>query len=140
MEIKKATTQYEFFSLMQIRVKVFMAEQNVDPLIEVDEEDKTCDHYIVKEEDAIIATCRVIHHDGVWHLGRIAVSKEYRKQQYGSKLIQYIIDLAKQNQVTTLELGAQLHAIPFYESLGFHSVGEMFVEANIEHKMMELVI
>ena len=138
MEIKKATTQYEFFSLMQIRVSVFMAEQNVDPLIEVDDEDKTCDHYIVKEADTILATCRVLHHDSIWHLGRIAVLKEFRKKQYGTKLIEHIILLAKQNNITTLELGAQVHAIPFYESLGFQSVGDIFIEANIQHKMMEM--
>lgn len=140
MEIKKATTQYEFFSLMQIRVKVFMCEQNVDPAIEVDDEDKNCDHYIVTAGDTIVATCRVLHHDDVWHLGRIAVLKEYRKKQFGTHLIKHIIALAQRNNVKKLELGAQLHALPFYENLGFCSIGEVFMEANIAHRKMEMCL
>ncbi len=32
---------------------------------------------------------------------------------------------------------AQQYAVPFYEKLGFHVVGEPFLEANIIHYTME---
>lgn len=140
MKIKQACTQYEFFSLMQIRCKVFMCEQNVDPLIEMDDEDKTCMHYILEDDNTIIATCRVLEHDDIWHLGRIAVLKEYRNKHYGSKLIKDMIMLAKSKNIKKIELGAQVHAIPFYESLGFKAHGEIFMDADIEHKEMELIL
>lgn len=140
MEIKQASTQYEFFSLMQIRCQVFMCEQKVDPMIEMDDKDKTCIHYIVKDHNMIIATCRVIVHDKLWHLGRIAVLKQYRGQHYGSHMLAYIIEQAKKANVEKLELGAQLQAIPFYESLGFKTYGEIFFDADIEHKEMELIL
>ncbi|MDD3049268.1 MAG: GNAT family N-acetyltransferase [Bacilli bacterium] len=140
MIIKQASTQYEYFSLMQIRCKVFMSEQNVDPLIEMDEEDKTCMHYILEDHQTIIATCRVLTTNNVWHLGRIAVLKEYRNQQYGSKLIQHMINLAIKNNIKKIELGAQVQAIPFYESLGFKTYGKVYLDANIEHKDMEMIL
>lgn len=140
MKIKQACTQYEFFSLMQIRCKVFMCEQNVDPLIEMDDEDKTCMHYILEDNYKIIATCRVLEHDDIWHLGRIAVLEEYRKQHYGSELIKHMIMLAKNKNIKKIELGSQVHAIPFYESLGFKAYGEIFMDADIEHKEMELIL
>lgn len=140
MKIKQASTQYDFFSLMQIRCKVFMCEQNVNPLIELDDEDKTCVHYLLEDHDTAIATCRVLIHNDIWHLGRIAVLKEYRNQHYGSKLINHMIALAKENKVKKIELGAQVQAIPFYESLGFKAYGDIFMDADIEHKEMELIL
>lgn len=140
MKIKQASTQYEFFSLMKIRAMVFMHEQNVDPLIEIDDEDKNCMHFILEDHNNILATCRVISHANMWHLGRIAVLKEYRKQHYGSKLITHIIHLAKTNGIKKITISAQVQALLFYESLGFIAYGDLFMEAGIEHKEMELIL
>lgn len=138
MDIRKATTQYEFFSLMQIRAAVFMCEQNVDPLLEIDDEDRLCDHYILEDNNEMIATCRVLHCENEWHLGRIAVIKKYRHNNYGKALLQYVIQLAKDRQVQSITLGAQLHALPFYETIGFRAYGDVYEEANIQHRNMEM--
>ncbi|MGL5540689.1 MAG: GNAT family N-acetyltransferase, partial [Erysipelotrichaceae bacterium] len=36
-----------------------------------------------------------------------------------------------------VHLGAQCTAIPFYEKLGYQPFGEVFLDAQIEHIMME---
>ncbi len=136
MEIKLATTQTEFFSLMRVRVLVFMKEQNVDPSIECDKNDQSALHFIYKIDNEVIATCRVLLENG-YHLGRIAVLKQYRKQGIGAALLRYVEQYAKQNNIHRLELGAQLHAVSFYENCGFQSYGEIFEEADIQHIMME---
>ena len=41
------------------------------------------------------------------------------------------------NGFDTLKLGAQVSAIPFYESCGYTAYGEVFLDANIEHRMMK---
>ena len=33
-------------------------------------------------------------------------------------------------------LGSQLSAVPFYTKLGYEPYGEIFLDANIEHRMM----
>ena len=38
-----------------------------------------------------------------------------------------------------IQLHAQLHAAPFYESLGYTSYGRSFSEANIEHINMKKI-
>lgn len=137
MKFVKAETQNEFFSLMLIRAIVFMREQQVDPLIELDEEDCFCDQYIVYEQDKIIATCRVVSLEDSWHIGRVSVLKEYRHHHYGTYMLKEIEALALKAGIKRLELGAQLHAIPFYEKNGYACYGEVYVEADIEHCNME---
>jgi predicted GNAT family N-acyltransferase len=34
-------------------------------------------------------------------------------------------------------LGAQMQAMPFYESLGYQAYGIVFLDAGIEHRMMK---
>ena len=40
--------------------------------------------------------------------------------------------------VTRAALGAQLDALGFYERLGFTAYGDVFDDAGIDHRMMEL--
>ncbi|HDU1156663.1 TPA: GNAT family N-acetyltransferase, partial [Listeria monocytogenes] len=39
--------------------------------------------------------------------------------------------------LTTLKLGAQVTAIPFYEKLGYKTCSGLFLDAGIEHKEMK---
>ena len=141
MEIKKANTQSDYFSVMMIRTHVFMCEQSVDPMIELDEEDKTCHHYLLINEEQPIGCLRVIEQDkDTWHLGRIAILKEYRSKHFGSFLLEQIEKMAKEKNIKKLELGAQIQALSFYERNGFARIGNPYEEANIQHLNMEKVI
>lgn len=140
MQFVKATTQFEFFSLMKVRIDVFVQEQAVSPAIELDEEDRTCDHYIIYDKHRIIATCRIIEHDNTWHIGRVAVLKEHRDKHCGSYMLQQVENLAIQKNVHKLVLGAQLAALPFYTKNGYTPYGDIYLDADIEHRMMEKVL
>ena len=49
------------------------------------------------------------------------------------------IDVCKtQEGVKRSMLGAQTYAIPFYEKLGYRAYGPIFLDAEIEHRDMEL--
>jgi ElaA protein len=37
-----------------------------------------------------------------------------------------------------VKLGAQTHAVGFYEALGFHAVGDVYDDAGIAHRDMYL--
>ena len=45
---------------------------------------------------------------------------------------------AKEAGVHTLDLGAQVSALGFYEKLGFKAEGDIFLDAGIEHRNMVL--
>jgi predicted GNAT family N-acyltransferase len=45
---------------------------------------------------------------------------------------------AKKRGYKGVQLAAQLQATPFYCSLGYESVGKIFMDAGIEHRLMRL--
>ena len=51
----------------------------------------------------------------------------------GTARIRYIANKAK-----IIALGSQMHAIPFYENLGFSVCGNEYIDAGIRHKDMQL--
>ena len=51
--------------------------------------------------------------------------------------MQALEQVARANNLGQLWFHAQVSAVPFYQSLGYHVVGEEFVEADIPHLSME---
>jgi ElaA protein len=49
-----------------------------------------------------------------------------------------VADLAAMPGVSRAKLGAQVHALGFYERLGFVAVGPVYLDAGIEHRDMVL--
>lgn len=137
MNLKIAENQSDFFSCMLIRSRVFMIEQNVDISLELDEDDKTCTHYCLYDDNGTaIGTCRILDNGDTAHLGRVAILKEYRQKGCGAFMISEVEKSCKMLGYKKVELGAQLHALPFYEKQGYHAYGEIFMDADIEHRMM----
>lgn len=137
MNLKIAENQSDFFSCMLIRSRVFMIEQNVDISLELDEDDKTCTHYCLYDDNGTaIGTCRILDHGDTAHLGRVAILKKYRQKGCGAFMISEVEKSCKMLGYKKVELGAQLHALPFYEKQGYHAYGEIFMDADIEHRMM----
>lgn len=136
MNLKIAENQSDFFSCMLIRSRVFMIEQNVDISLELDEDDKTCTHYCLYDDVTAIGTCRILNHGDTAHLGRVAILKEYRQKGCGAFMISEVEKSCRKLGYKRVELGAQLHALPFYEKQGYHAYGDIFMDADIEHRMM----
>ncbi len=121
--------------LSEIRHRVFVEEQNVPEALELDEFDSDASHWIARIEDKVIATARMLD-NGV--IGRMAVLKPYRGKGVGTALINAIIKEAKARSYPAVELGAQTHAIAFYETVGFRIKGPRFIDAGIAHQHMHL--
>ena len=51
----------------------------------------------------------------------------------------WLQNMAKQTGRNGITLAAQTHAIAFYEKLGYKTRGAIFLDANIEHRWMDLV-
>ena len=133
VNIRVADWSIEKDSLKHIRHRVFIEEQKVPVEMEWDEFDTTATHFLANLSGEAIA-CARLKTDG--QVGRMAVLTEYRNQGVGSRLLQYILDEAKQQKLDSIYLHAQVSAIPFYEKHGFTAQGEIFYEANIAHREM----
>lgn len=117
-----------------VRQKVFIDEQKYPYELEFDELDKTSEHLVIYDKDKPIACGRLIDSSqGVFYLGRIAVLKEYRGKHIGKKVMDLLIERAKEKGATILKLGAQAYAVSFYENFGFTPYGVSYMDEHIEH-------
>lgn len=135
IQVNKVKTKSEIDSIFSIRNRVFVLEQNVDAAEEYDEDDQKCTHFIAYYNGEACGTARWRFKDkGIIKLERFAVLKEYRNTGVGAALVKAVLqDLP---YATKVMLHAQLHAVPFYEKMGFKCYGPQFEEAGIQHFAM----
>ena len=116
-----------------IRFEVFVREQRVPAEIELDDMDAPSLHAIAFENERAIGTGRLLP-DG--HIGRMAILKEWRRRGIGAAILKALIDAAERRGDREIALSAQLHAVEFYRTHGFESVGDVYEEAGIPHQAM----
>jgi predicted GNAT family N-acyltransferase len=126
--------------VMPIRHDVFIKEQEVPVELEWDEFDQNALHAIVKQENQVIGTARLIIDNTIARIGRMAIQKEYREQGIGQKLLSILIQTAKEKGAQECILHAQTHAIAFYAKADFEPHGPIFDEAGIPHVEMRLIL
>lgn len=72
-------------------------------------------------------------------VSQVAVNRQRQGEGIGRRLMIAVESRAfGELGLDRLFCHAQMPAVPFYERLGWTPVGEMFVEAGIEHRRMEL--
>jgi predicted GNAT family N-acyltransferase len=119
----------------EIRTRVFVEEQHVDPKLEYDEFEETAHHYLVSNDGQAVGTARRRETNKGIKLERFAVLPEFRNKSTGAHLILFVLEDViplKKN----IYLHSQTRAIPFYERYGFIKSGDPFYEAGIEHYFM----
>ncbi|MEZ9419372.1 GNAT family N-acetyltransferase [Vibrio breoganii] len=118
-----------------VRNTVFTAEQGIDTNLDFDGLDEEAVHALVYDNDEPIATGRMLE-DG--HIGRIAVLISHRGKGLGTSIMEALVDEARLRSFSRVYLGAQVHALDFYQKLGFEPIGERYEEVSIEHQTMQL--
>lgn len=124
---------------LAIRFAVFVDEQHVPKEIEKDTLETACHHAVGYINDIPLATARlyITKDTTTAKVQRVAVSKHARGKQFGRFLMDEVERYACTLQITTLRLGAQNHAIGFYQQLGYTVDGLEYEDAGILHHDME---
>ncbi len=122
--------------LREVREIVFIKEQGVPRELEWDGEDEHAYHFLAVNEAGQAIGCARLLANG--KIGRMAVLAEFRGTGLGTRLLDAVIEHAKQLGLLTVHLHAQTHAEPFYRKSGFLPVGAAFLEAGIQHQGMTL--
>lgn len=146
LEVSLVRTAAEMRDALDIRRRVFIVEQHVPEDLEIDQHDAdpavvtTALHVLARRDGKPVGTGRLLlaEPDGLLHIGRVAVLAEHRRHGIGSAVMLALQDFARERGARTVTLGAQLHAIPFYERLGYVASGAIFLDAGIEHRRMDL--
>lgn len=144
--VEHVQTLKQLEDALGVRRRVFIEEQSVPEAIERDD----FDHWQPGREDVLhvvgylgdrpVAAGRVVMMSagsGAPKIGRIAVLKSLRGEGLGAEIMKFVHSLSASKGASSLRLSAQCHALSFYRSLGYEPVGEVYLEAEIEHQMME---
>ncbi|WP_286831650.1 MULTISPECIES: GNAT family N-acetyltransferase [Acinetobacter] len=118
-----------------IREAVFIQEQHIASEDEWDAEDKLCTHFVAYLHDQPVATARLLTNNSI---GRVAVLTSARGFKIGQQLMQAVIDYACAEGRQFVKLSSQVHAIGFYQALGFQLQGDEYLDCGIPHIDMYL--
>ncbi|MHA8054897.1 GNAT family N-acetyltransferase [Aquirufa nivalisilvae] len=142
VEITQAKSLEEIHEVFAIRIEVFVVEQACLPSEEFDELDAQAKHYLLWEDGKPVATGRYRKTEKGIKVERIATLASARGKGYASQIVQHIIQEAKMAypELTYFYLHSQQSVMPLYASLGFMPYGETFIEADIVHQAMSLII
>ena len=119
-----------------VRCVVFCGEQGVPYDIERDEFEKTAVHVLGEIGAEPVAAGRLRCLPDYAKLERIAVRAPWRGRGIGSEVTRLLLRLAREQGYSSFRMNAQAYLEEFYSRFGFRAVGEIFMEAGIEHISM----
>lgn len=137
---------YTLYALLQLRVDVFVVEQNC-PYPELDEKDLHPEtrHILLKKADKILGYSRILPPDVSFKdapgVGRVCVAQTARRLGLGELLVAKAIATAKEGWPgKDVHISAQCYLQRFYESMGFVAASEPYLEDDIPHLKMILTV
>lgn len=127
-------------SFRNLRIEIFVKEQGVPEENEFDSFDLEVPHLVIFSDGEAVATGRNIPYgENTVKIGRIAVKKDKRGMGLGEKIVLELLRKAREDGAKTVRVGAQTHAVGFYEKCGFELLGTPeYLEENIPHYDMIL--
>ena len=134
--VEEVVSAKELKRAFAIRLRVFVREQGVPQEIELDRDDRRASHFLATLRGRAVGTARLVTKNRRAKIGRMAVLKSYRGNGVGKALLKRAIESARKKKVKMIYLHAQVPVIGFYEKMGFHCVGRLFMEAGIPHRKM----
>ncbi len=138
MSISITVTQ-DLEACLALRHSVFVQEQGVPIEEERDALDATATHLMARDGDTPVGTARILFQGDTAKVGRVCVLEHARGTGLGADIIRATVDIARETLgISRVKLGAQIHALGFYEKLGFQAFGPTYDDAGIDHRDMVL--
>lgn len=137
--IKKAISEKDKKKCLDIRHTVFINELNIPQELEIEHEEESV-HFLAFFNDKPIATGRFRIYKSFLKFERIATLKEYRNMGIASLIMKEMQKIGNELYPELLQfLYAKDTAINFYKKNGWIEIGDYFMCANIEHKIMIMI-
>lgn len=130
------------YDILRLRQDIFFVEEDI-VYPDIDDIDLAAEHVMLYSP---AASCRRldgyarVYYDETERrikIGRMAIRKECRRKGYGKAVMLEAIGVAGDKPGgSEVWLDAQVHAIPFYERIGFRRASDEFIEVGIPHVRM----
>ncbi|QBQ07890.1 GNAT family N-acetyltransferase [Spiroplasma gladiatoris] len=138
-KIEKGKNNDVFNDAIKLRYDIFVVEQECYSVPDQDEIDDYAYHIVGYNNNEVICCARVFYKDEILRWGRIAVKIDYRKNNLGLILLDYLKEFSiNKMNAKTVNIHAQCYAANFYKKIGFVECGDKFIEDEIEHIEMNL--
>lgn len=132
----------ELYQILRLRSEVFVVEQNC-VYQDIDNKDQKALHLFGALKGEIIAYARLFQPGDYFQLssiGRVVVAEKHRDNNFGHELInQSILEIKNHFNEQNITISAQLYLKQFYESHGFITTSEMYLEDDIPHIEMKII-
>ncbi len=131
----------ELYAIMALRQEVFVVEQNC-PYLDADGKDQQAHHLMgFDKEGRLLAYSRLmpkgLSYPRYTSMGRVLTSTSARGKGLGRGLMRESLKWMEQLYGRdAIKISAQCYLARFYESLGFHTIGEEYLEDDIPHIAM----
>ncbi|MFA6220746.1 MAG: MSMEG_0568 family radical SAM protein [Desulfomonilaceae bacterium] len=133
-------TDDELALALKIREDVFVKEQGLFEISDLDENDSSSTHIIVKYDDEIIGAVRVFPVKGAqnqWVGGRLAVRTKHRDNHAGALLVKKAMRYVKNRGCTRFTAHIQEQNVRYFSLLGWRAVGPVETYHGKAHRLME---
>ncbi len=128
----------QLYALLALRQEVFVVEQHC-PYLDADGQDQVATHLLGLTEDGQLATYVRLLPTGTSYenhaaIGRVITAPFARGKGLGRALMREAVMQAQQLWPgTPIKLSAQAHLQSYYSSVGFSSIGDIYLEDGIPH-------
>ena len=151
-------TSVDIYHILKARSQVFVVEQHC-PYQDMDEVDFDCLHLVAHNNEALVGYCRIIPPEFnkmrsnlsvnpdprastvMSSIGRVLVLPSYRGQGLARQIMTEAIKYCRKKYgKKPIIILAQAYLLGFYQSFGFISEGDHYLEDGIEHVKMVLYL
>lgn len=129
------------YDLLHLRQAVFCVEQNC-AYQDLDRKDQTAWHVLAYLKGELAGTLRILMPNTSYpeaaSIGRVATTQKFRGQNVGRALMTFAVgECLVMFPNLPIRIGAQRYLEAFYQSFGFETCSEIYLEDGIEHIEME---
>lgn len=139
LRIEWARTPEEMAAIFELRRRVFYEEQGIIDGRVTDGDDSRSLHAMAVIPEGVVGAGRLTppgRGRAEAHIAWVATLPGYRRHGAGTAVMRALLAAADASGYPAVVLSAQMHALRFYERLGFVPYGDRFRVRGIEHQMM----
>ncbi len=138
--VRRADAEADRAACYAIRAAVFADEQGVQGAEKGDRDDATAIHALGLVGTVAAGTGRLhvvrARSGPEGQIAWVSVLPQFRRMGVAARIMQHLMDAARDLDLPIVTLSAQTYAKGLYESFGFQPMSTPFHMANIEHMMM----
>ena len=129
---------YNIKEIKEIRKVVFSDELNIPESYLFDEYDKTCNQFLIKNNEITIGALRLRKENNAIKLERMAILPKFRKMSFGLRTIGKVKKYCMTKNESKIFLDSIYDVRGFYRKCGFGEIGTVFERVGLPHIRMEL--